>query len=516
MVENVRQHLWFISALVLGTVIVLLPNIGKENLPDFFPGKPIKLGLDLRGGAYLVMRVVTEDAVKSQLSSMATSVRAEFKNEGIPILKAKQIGENALEVSLLNDRQIEAAREIMRRDYNELREVSNSKDGGRVVLRYEMIEKKADEVKHEAVLQAIEVIRNRVDSFGVAEPVIQRVGEELIMVQLPDYENVEEVKRTIGKVAKLEFRLVAKKEGAEAPTGEVRTFKVKKGGTIQLEDTVLMTGDAIKTARVDFSPKSVESSVAFELNSLGSKTFSQITSENVGRQLAIILDGVVQSSPNINSPITGGHGEITGSFTEQEAHQLAVVLRSGALPAEIKVDTESTVGASLGADAIRKGFIALASGFLAVVTFIIFYYKRSGVLALIGLVINFLVLLSLLSMLGATLTLPGMAGLILTVAMALDANVIIFERIKEELKNGASPTAAIQAGFVHAHWTVMDSNITTFMTGLFLFMFGTGPIKGFAVTLCLGILSSLFAALYVARVLFRVMPVRKSSGELSI
>lgn len=514
MVENVRNQLLVIVAVALICVAVLLPTFFKEDLPSWWPGRPMRLGLDLRGGASLVLRVVTEDAVKSQLTAMAAGIRAELKANDLPVVRARQVDTREVEVTLLNDRKLDDARSAIHRDYPNLQEVETKREGGRVILRYNISEAQAEQIKKDAVQQAIEVIRNRVDQHGVVEPAIQRLGEDLVSVQMPSVTNIDEVKKSIGKVAKLEFRLVAERD-ADASKADVRSFKQKEGGTILLEDEVLMTGDAIKSARVDIS-QTAGVEVSLEFTSSGTKTFANVTSEHIGRRLAIVLDEIVQSAPNIKDAITQGRASITGSYTDKEAHQLAVVLRSGALPAELKVDSENIVGASLGTDAITRGFTSLIVGSLAVIVFVLFYYRKSGRLAVVALCFNILVLMSCLASLGATLTLPGMAGLVLTVAMALDANVIIFERIKEEIRNGSSVTAAIQAGFANAHWTVMDSNITTFMVGLLLYVFGTGPVRGFAVTLCLGILTSLFTALFVARILFKVMPVQKQNGELSI
>ncbi|MCL4151835.1 UNVERIFIED_CONTAM: hypothetical protein GTU68_027239 [Idotea baltica] len=354
---------------------------------------------------------------------------------------------------------------------------------------------KATEIKQNAVLQAIETIRNRVDQYGVAEPTIQRTGDTRIMVQLPEITNISEVKETIGSVAKLEFRLVA---NPNAPKDQTVTRKSRDGGEYVLEDEVAM------------------GEVSLKMNSMGKAIFGRVTRENIRRQLAIVLDGVVQSSPVIQSAITGGTAVISGSFTKEEAHRLAVVLRSGALPAPLTFEEERTVGASLGADSIRKGINSMLVGGLVVIAFIPLYYKKSGLLAVASLLTNVLFLLALLAMLQATLTLPGIAGLILTIGMAVDANVIIFERIREELRVGVSARAAVEAGFQKAHWTVLDANITTLLTGLILYGFGTGPIKGFAVTLCLGIITSVFSALVVARVGFATMELKGSKAELSI
>jgi preprotein translocase subunit SecD len=277
-----------------------------------------------------------------------------------------------------------------------------------------------------------------------------------------------------------------------------------------------MTGDAISGAAVEINPQTNEVAVSLKLNSVGASTFDKITADNVGKRLAVVLDNVVQSAPVIRSRISGGIAQITGSFSTEEARALAIVLRSGALPAPLTFEEERTVGASLGADSIRKGIYSTLIGTLVVVVFMVIYYRKSGLMAVVCLGLNFLLLMAALALLGATLTLPGIAGLALTIGMAVDANVIIYERIREELRAGSAPHASMLAGFSKAHWTILDANITTLLTGLILYNFGTGPIKGFAVTLCLGILSSLFAALFISRVGFEVFKLRDNKGSLSI
>lgn len=513
MTKSQKQKLWAIIALVVLSAAIVAPTFFREQLGENYFTSPIKLGLDLKGGSYLVLGVQTEEAVKSTLSTIAASVRSEFRKEKIGLVRAKQQGQRGVVFTLLGDRGIERLRGYVRENYPELGEPEITTEGRRSKMLFSLEEAKATEIKQNAVLQAIETIRNRVDQYGVAEPTIQRTGKTRIMVQLPEITNITEVKETIGSVAKLEFRLVAK---PDAPRDQTVTRKSRDGGEYVLEDEISMSGDAIETANVEINPTSNTIEVALKLNSLGKTVFGRVTRENIRRQLAIVLDGVVQSAPVIQGAITGGTAVISGSFTREEAHRLAVVLRSGALPAPLTFEEERTVGASLGADSIRKGINSMIIGGLAVILFIPLYYKKSGLLAVACLLANVLFLLALLTILQATLTLPGIAGLILTIGMAVDANVIIFERIREELRVGVSAKAAVDAGFKKAHWTVLDANITTLLTGLILYGFGTGPIKGFAVTLCLGIITSVFSALVVARIGFAVMNLKGSKAELSI
>lgn len=521
MSDSKRFRLIAVLICTIVAVLVLAPTLFRGQ--SFFAGKiaqqwpsqPIKLGLDLRGGTYVVMRVMTDEAVKSQLNSIASSAKSELRKLQVGILKARQVGERGIELSLLNDRGIDAVESFVRREYPQLRRLM---DGGtsspdQTVLTFELTEEAFQSIKADAVEQAIEKIRNRVDQFGVAEPTIQRSGEEQVMIQLPDVTDSRRAKETIGKVAKLEFRLVAEPGAAGSDTKRVKN---RDGGETVVEDQVLMTGDAIERAQVDMSTQTNEIEVALKLTSVGARTFEQITGDNIGRQLAIILDGELYSAPRINDKIGGGNAVITGSFDPEEARKLAIVLRSGALPAPLETVMEATVGPSLGADSIKKGVIASLVGSLLVAVFMIMYYRKAGVLAVVCVVLNILFLLAVLALFNATLTLPGIAGLALTVGMAVDSNVIIYERIREELRGGASVKAAIDAGFFKAHWTILDANLTTLLSGVILYGFGTGPIRGFAVTLSVGVLTTIFAALVVSKLGFELFQMRTSKGELSI
>ena len=283
-----------------------------------------------------------------------------------------------------------------------------------------------------------------------------------------------------------------------------------------VDDEVKMTGDVIETAGVEISPRDNQVEVTLKFNTLGAQIFDRVTAETVGKRLAIILDGIGQSAPVIRERISGGSAQISGGFTTEDAHRLAIVLRSGALPAPLSFDEQRTVGATLGADSIRKGLQAAGLGCLIVVVFIMAYYRKAGVLAVACLMLNLLWLIACLVMFGATLTLPGIGGLALTVALAVDSNIIIYERIREELRNGATSRAAIEAGFDRAHWTILDANITTLISGIILYNFGSGPIRGFAVTLSVGIITTVAAALFASRLGFSIFPLKDKKGNLSI
>ena len=378
----------------------------------------------------------------------------------------------------------------------------------------------------EAVDRAIEIVRNRVDGMGLKEPLIQREGEQYIVVQLPGDKDPDRTQRTIGATAQLAFKLVSDRYKASdyldsvgntregLPDGvELMVDRATKEPML-IESRLLMTGDMLSQAQVDFSGSQFgQPQIAFELTPDGEGIFASLTEENVGRRLAIVLDGVVQSAPVIKGRIGGGRGVIEGQFTVDEAKDLALVLRSGALPAPLKVVNKYVVGPTLGADTIRSGFLAALFGTLAVLVYIGFYYRVSGLIADLALIFNLVFLLGALAAFQATLTLPGIAGIVLTMGMSVDSNVIIFERIREELRLGKTVRASVDAGYKHAFWTIFDSHVTSLITALVLFQFGTGPIKGFAITLSLGVSISMFTALFVSKAVFDA---RRASDTLSI
>lgn len=364
--------------------------------------------------------------------------------------------------------------------------------------------------------KAMQIIRNRIDQFGVASPTIGRQGKNKIVVELPGEKDPERAKAVIGKTARLEFRLVnddllpAAVEG-RVPDGyellyeDIRdpvTHERTETRPVLVEKRVLMTAENLERAFPTFDPVTGSPNIAFQFNSQGAVQFGEITSRNVNRKLAIILDGIVQSSPVIRTAILGGHGVIEGRFTMDEAKDLAVVLNAGALPAAIRIIEERAVGPSLGLDSILKGLLASAIGIGLTILFVVVWYKFSGLIATVALLANVILVLGSMAVMGGTLTLPGIAGLLLTVAMAVDANVLVYERIKEELKAGQTFRTAIDAGFSRAFMTIFDSNLTTLITAVVLYKFGSGPVRGFAVTLIVGIIASMFTALYGCKTLF--------------
>ena len=512
MTESQRTRSIFVGILFILSLIILAPNV-IDTLPKWWPAKKITLGLDLRGGSYFVLGVKADEAVRSNLAQMAVAIRSDLKKGDV--IGARQVGDDGLEITLLGEGKIGVVESHISQHMPNLIRGETLKDGARVKLLYTIDAATAQEIRRSAVERAVETIRSRVDQYGVAEPTLQRSGENNIIVQLPSVTNVETVKKSIGSVAKLEFKLVYDPRKTGPETAQIR-LPSKHGGDYLLEETTLMTGDAIQDARVNVDPQTNEVVVALRLNSLGKKIFDSITSANINRQLAIILDGVVQSAPNINSRISDGSAIISGRFTNEEAQQLAIVLRSGALPAPLEFLETRTVGAGLGSDSIEQGIRATIFGAIAVIVFMVWYYKKAGLIADVCVALNILLLLSILSLFGATFTLPGIAGLALTVGMAVDANVLIHERMREEIARGVGVKAAINAGFDKVHWTILDANLTTLLVGIILFIFGTGPIRGFAVVLSAGILTTLFTTLFVSKLLFEVCNVKNAKGELSV
>jgi preprotein translocase subunit SecD len=377
-----------------------------------------------------------------------------------------------------------------------------------------------------ALDQSLETLRNRIDQFGVAEPTVQRQGNQDILVQLPGIQDPERAKALIGKTALLEFKLVAEGERPDVTTEDGTVVlngqeREPLSGQMRrvsytLEKKTLMTGDVVADARVRPSTDIEGPYVELVLNDRGARLFEKITGENVGRRLAIILDNTVYSAPVIREKIGGGRASITGSFDIKEARDLAIVLRAGALPAPVSIAEERTVGPSLGKDSINQGILSFAVGGTLVVVFMAVYYKLAGVLADLAVVLNVVFLLAVLAAFEATLTLPGIAGIVLTTGMAVDANVLVNERMREELRLGKSARAAVEAGYERALPAILDSNITTFLSGLILFQFGSGPVKGFAVTLCLGIISTVFTAVFCTRVVYDYLLARRRLVTLSV
>lgn len=503
--SDLQKRIIIFLAVLAVAVAFLLPTILREKFTIQWVSKPISLGLDLSGGVHILYEVQAREAVVGRLQSTANSIRADLRNEKIAVTKSRISEKNQLELTLLGEGLVDKAKKKIEEN-KDLTFIEKKTDNERPVLVYGINDQRIIRIEDEAVNQAVETLRNRVDQFGVSEPLIQRVGEKRILLQMPGVSDIEQVKSMVGKVAKLEFRLVPRGEGGESSIA----LKNREGNPVRVEDQVLMTGDAVDDARAETLNGQIE--VLLSLTTDGGRAFSRLTTENVSRNLAIVLDGVVYSSPEIREPITGGSASISGGFTYEEASLLAKILRAGALPASLKILEERTVGPTLGKESIQKGILAITVGFASIIVFMLYYYRKAGMVAVGNLLLNLIYLMALLSAFGATLTLPGLAGLALTIGMAVDSNVIIFERIRDELRLGATRDAAVVAGFDKALSAIIDSNVTTLLAGLLLYYFGTGPIRGFAVTLCIGIATTIYCATVVSRLAFDYFSLRSKEG----
>lgn len=509
MFSTLKQRALVLGVVLLLAVLLLIPSVFRDQLGKDWPlAKPLALGLDLSGGVHLVYEVVTDEAVKSYIQSVGNGIRAALRKENVAVWRAKALDGNTLEVVLVSAVHKDKARKIIDEQYKTLQFKEEGNDNGKPRILFTLPQEQAVTVGVRAIQQAVETLRNRIDQFGVAEPLIQKVGTNKILLQMPGYKDIEKVKKVVGSVAKLEFRLV--------PVGQSQaatTLKNRQGDQVKVEDSVLMTGEAVDNATFEISRGQVE--VLLSLNSEGAKLFRQITSENVGRELAIILDNVVYSAPRINEAIPNGRASISGVDLE-EARNLSVVLKAGALPAPLKVVEERTVGPTLGRESIVRGVQAIIGGFVAIALFMFWYYRKSGLVAVASLALNLVLLLAILAFFGATLTLPGLAGLALTVGIAVDSNVIIFERIRDEIRAGASRDAAVTAGFDKAYSAILDTNVTGLVSALILYIFGTGMIRGFAVVLGGGVITTLFCAVFAARIAFDYFELNGKANGLSI
>jgi len=468
--------------------------------------KPMNLGLDLKGGIHLVIDVDVDVAVSTRVAEEVSTVRGELRKNKIRYT-ALDSKAGRITVTLKNVTDVEIAQKLLA---DALPKYTASVENN--TIHFDVTASEAKEIKHNAVDQSIEVIRHRIDALGTTEPVIVRQGERRILVQIPGFSDTKAAKDLIGRTAILEFKLVDEKADLDEalkgniPSGdeivygkeELRNGKPNKQPYLLKKRTEL-SGSQIADARVSIDSRYNEYAVTLKFNNKGARTFDKLTKEHVGERFAIILEGKVNSAPVIRERISGGTAQITGSFTPTEARNLAIVLRAGALPAPVKVVEERSIGPSLGQDSIDQGFDSIIIGSILVLIFMMAYYRLFGLVANVALVFNMILIVAAMSMIGATLTLPGMAGIVLTIGMAVDANVLIFERIREELRIGKTPRAAIDSGYGKAFLTIVDANITTLIAAVVLFQFGTGPVKGFAVTLSVGIIASMFTAIMVTR-----------------
>src|SRR5438876_1608223 len=493
-------------------VLLSLPNLFSPSflarLPNFVPHKQVALGLDLRGGSYLLLEVDVAAAQRERLNSIIDNVRNALRDANIGYTGLNVEGD-AITFTIREPDRVEDARQALRKIDPDLT-IEIASDGAGT-MRFSAVATEAR--RRQAVDQSIEIIRRRIDETGTKEPTIQREGADRILVQLPGVDNPEHVKALLGRTAKLTFQLVDQSASVEdarrgrMPPGDEILAAAEEGhgrgsssaGAYLVKKRVMVGGDTLKDAQATFQNN--EPVVSFKFDGAGARRFGDATRENVGKPFAIVLDSKVISAPVIREPILGGSGIISGSFTVQSASDLALLLRAGALPAPIKILEERTVGAELGADSIHAGAVASIVGVILVVIFMVLFYGLFGVFADIALMFNLCLMLGALSALGATLTLPGIAGIALTMGMAVDANVLIYERIREEVRGGRTLLSSLDAGFKRAFGTILDSHVTTLVAGFLMFWLGSGPVKGFAVTLSIGVLTSLFSAILVTRLL---------------
>jgi preprotein translocase subunit SecD len=508
-----RNIIWKVVLILAVLVVFTIAIIPTKNNPE-----PIRRGLDLKGGTHLVMRVNVGEAVRIETDQAAETLKAQATKLNLPTLTTRRINDatfTAIPPAGVNTGDYER----LAKDYLGSWDMTRTPEGA---LQFKMKPVTQTAIERDTVTHAVETIDNRVNALGVTEPYIAPESGSRIVIQLPGVDDPARVKDIIKTTAVLQFRLVEGTPGvdpqavlASVPANMKADVEILPGtredelgravGTeyYAVRKVVPVTGTDLKSARVQKGPLG-QPNVGFSLTPDGARKFGTLTGANVGRRLAIVLDNKVMSAPNIHSKIED-QGVIEGNFTQQQASDLSLVLRSGSLPASLTTLEERTVGPSLGRDSIRQGLTASLIGFIALIAAVLLYYRGAGINAILALFLNLIILLGMMSYFKATLTLPGIAGIILTLAMAVDSNVLVFERIREELRDGKTVRAAIEQGFSRAFGTIIDTHMTTIISALFLFQFGTGPIKGFAVTLLIGLFASVFTAFFVSRVIFDVM-----------
>ncbi len=518
MKEGLRWRMLIaLLVVVLGLAYALpsIPVVEKSPLAKLLPKDKISLGLDLMGGIYLTLGVDVDKALENSLVQTGQDIRNEARESQIFLLPPRMVGTDKLEFVLTGPDQRDTLNRILKDRFSNLAvEAPKVLEGGNVRYTVSFTAEYRKYLSNLALDQAVKTIRNRIDQFGVAEPDIRKQAGNRIQIQLPGLSDPERAIQIIGKTAHLEFRIVvedadmANARKGIVPIGtEALPFVTRNGdgsygeSVLVVEKNAALTGEYIQDAYVNFDQFN-HAYVGLTFNSSGARRFEQLTSEHTGQRMAIVLDGKIHSAPTIQERIGGGRASITGSFSRDEAHDLAIVLRAGSLPAPVSIMEERSVGPSLGQESIDQGVTAALVGGALVILFMVVYYGFSGFVADAVLCLNIVLIMAGLATFGATLTLPGIAGIILTLGMAVDANVLIYERIREELRRGLTPKAAIAEGYNRATLTILDANITTLIAAVILYQFGTGPIRGFAVTLSLGIVASMFTAIFCSRILF--------------
>jgi preprotein translocase subunit SecD len=568
----VKRDWWyrfsFLLFLIVLTVVYLVPTFMKFDRESSYPVKSrLNLGLDLQGGLYMVLgidfRKVFQDEVKGYAKKMQDTLKEQGINSELGNLDLKNLDDPIHTISISDPNQVVQAKEIIKKYFTGAVRLA-SEDGQ--TLSYGLVQMARTAIEEQSVSKSIEVIRNRIDEFGVTEPEITSQGKDRIVVQLPGVRDIERAKELIGRTAKLEFKLVndevpfatieswvKKTEEAginhkkgqsfsnyvrtvneylknDLPSGYELVFEKKVNNFTNeiiskvpflVDADARISGEALQDARVQFDQQKNEPYVGLTFKAAGAKMFEEVTGANIGKRLAIILDGNVYSAPNIQSRIAGGNAQITlglGNYQKilKEAKDLALVLRAGALPVQLDFLEQRAIGPNLGEDSIKSAQFAAIIASLLIFGFVIFYYKISGVIAVVTLILNVGFTLAILVGFDATLTLPGIAGIALTIGMAVDGNIIIYERIREDIDKGIGFFKAVEEGFATAFWTILDANVTTALAGLCLLNFGTGPIKGFAVTLLIGILATVYTCYFVSKIMFEFYVNKTQGNELSI
>ena len=533
MIKSLKIRIAITAIVCLGALYFLIPTF-ISNIPSpwnkYLPKEKIHLGLDLQGGMHLVLEIDTDKALEAMMERTSNDLKESLMDSKVRFRNLEKAKGATISMELTDSAGKTALENVLRDKYPDLEiDSADSREGGQLVT-LKINDKRAAELKKLTIEHSLETIRNRVDQFGIAEPEIIPEGDNRILIQLPGIKDPERAKNLIGKTALLEFKIVDDENSLDEalrgniPEGDIiayglhadRSTGEKSSAPYLLKNKALLTGASLETAKVQISNRFGDPTVSLTFNSQGADDFERITGENVRKRLAIVLDGVVHSAPVIQERISGGHAQITGNFTLDESRDLAIVLRAGALPAPVNILEERTVGPSLGSDSIRQGIMATLIGSILVILFMMIYYRISGTIADLALIINIVLVLGVLAVFRATLTLPGIAGLLLTVGVAVDANILIFERIREELRTGKTIRLALDTGYNRAFMTIIDTHITGIVSAVFLIMFGTGPIKGFAVTTIIGLLASLFTAVFVTRVIFDYIISNFSIKKLSI
>jgi protein-export membrane protein SecD len=512
---------WKALAIILTALVVCLCAV-----PNFFPEAKVKtwpiwaqrhlvLGLDLQGGSYLLLEVDSNYVKKEKLDQIRDDVRRTLRDAKIGYT-GLAVRNDTVDVRISKDTDVPNALAKLRELSQPLGGLLGSSgqrslevsDAGGGVIRLTVPQAAITDRVRQTIEQSIQIVERRVNELGTVEPLIQRQGTDRILVQVPGLQDPTQLKSILGKTAKMEFRMVdttvpadQASQGRAPPDSDVLMSSTSPKTPYVIKKQVLVSGGDLTDAQPGFDQRSGEPIVSFRFNTSGSRKFAQATSENVGQPFAIVLDNEVISAPVIREPITGGAGQISGSFTVQAANDLAILLRAGALPAPLTIIEERTVGPGLGQDSIEKGELAAYVGSIMVIVFMLLTYRLFGLFANIAVAINVAMIFGVLSLLNATLTLPGIAGIVLTVGIAVDSNVLIYERIREELRGGRTAISAIDAGFKRALSTILDSNITTFIAAAVLFYIGTGPVRGFAVTLGIGIITTVFTAFTLTRLI---------------